>query len=81
MRTFLDDTGASWVASVRERDGDDYKGRYWFVLTPEDPATKGEEVELIDVRWNSLKTAKRTLLTMSETELRRRLRSAAGRGA
>lgn len=80
MRTFLDDNGTTWVASVREREGDDYKGRYWFVLTPEDAVAERGEVELIDVRWNSLKTAKRTLLTMSETELRRRLRSAVGRG-
>ena len=81
MRNFQDDSGAPWVPSVREREGDDYKGRYWFVLTPEDAGNRGAEVELTDVRWNSLKTAKRTLLTMSETELRRRLRSAAGRSA
>jgi len=79
MRNFIDETGAPWVASVRELDGEDYKGRFWLVLNPEGSGTESDEVELIDVRWNSLKTAKRTLLTMSETELRRRLRSAAGR--
>ena len=81
MRTFVDDKGNRWVAEVRERDGDDYKGRYWFVLSPDDAGSGPGEVELTDVRWNSLKTAKRTLLTMSETELRRRLRSASGRAA
>lgn len=80
MRTFLDDTGASWVASVREREGDDYKGRYSLVLMPEDAEGRSGDVELFDVRWNSLKTAKRTIHTMSEKELRRRLTSAAGRG-
>ena len=79
MRSFQDDAGASWVATVREREGDNYKGRFWFVLTPENSGSRTDEVELTDVRWNSLKTAKRTLLTMSDSELRRRLRSAAGR--
>jgi hypothetical protein len=78
MRTFQDETGANWTASVRERAGDDYKGRFLFVMALEG-ASSGGEVELEDVRWNSEKTARRTLLTMSETELRRRLRSATGR--
>jgi hypothetical protein len=78
MRTFRDEDGATWVASVKERPGDDYKGKYWFVMTPEGDGLH-EGVELLDVRWNSLKTAERTLRTMSETELRRRHRWAMGR--
>ena len=78
MRTFIDGKDENWVAGVKERPGDDYKGRYWFVMTPGDTA-RGKEVELIDVRWNSQKTAERTLMTMSEAELRRRLHSALGR--
>ncbi|MGD2123956.1 MAG: hypothetical protein PVJ76_19550 [Gemmatimonadota bacterium] len=80
MRRFQDDSGAPWEAYVRERAGDDYKGRFWFVMVPEGGAER-DEVELIDVRWNSRKTAERTLETMSEWELRRRLRSARGRAA
>lgn len=80
MRRFFDDVGVPWEAFVRERSGDDYKGRFWFVMVPEG-GSDGEGVELIDVRWNSEKTAKRTLQTMSEWELRRRLRSALGRAA
>jgi hypothetical protein len=80
MRRFHDDAGTPWEAYVREREGDDYKGRFWFVMVP-DGGVQGEEVELIDVRWNSKKTAERTLRTMSEWELRRRLRSALGRAA
>lgn len=78
MREFEDRDGNRWVATVRERPGRDYKGRYYFFLRPEDG---GEEdgVALVDVRWNSLKTAERTLETMSGVELRRRLRSARGR--
>lgn len=78
MRTFQDDEGQSWIASVRERTGRDYKGRYWLVMVPEGAAVE-EGVELTDVRWNSARTADRTLETMSKKELRRRLRSASAR--
>ena len=78
MRTFDDENGQVWVAAVRERTGPDYKGRYVFVAMPAD-AEKDAGVELPDVRWNSLRTAERTLSTMSDVELRRRLRSALGR--
>ena len=78
MREFTDGEGNAWVATVRERSGPDYKGRYYFFL---EPRGGGEGVALIDVRWNSERTAQRTLETMSEVELRRRLRSAVGRGA
>jgi hypothetical protein len=78
MREFTDGAGARWVAAVRERPGPDYKGRYYFFAEPQDG---GEGVPLVDVRWNSERTAQRTLETMSEVELRRRLRSALGRGA
>lgn len=77
MKRFQDDEGRTWTASIGERPGDDYKGRYFFVMEPEDGG--GEPVELADVRWNSSKTAERTLRTMSDTELRRRLRQARGR--
>jgi hypothetical protein len=72
MREFRDEEGASWIASVQERQGDDYKGRFVFVLSPKGGATE-DAVPLDDVRWNSAKTAERTLRTMSEKELRRRL--------
>lgn len=79
MRQFKDESGRVWDAQVQERPGDDYKGRFVLVMTGEDEA--GENgFPLEDVRWNSLKTAERTLRTMSEKELRRRLRIALGRG-
>lgn len=79
MREFQDDQGATWVASVGKRPGDNYKGRHWLVMMPEGDDAEENAVELLDVRWNSLKTAERTLNTMSERELRRRLRWALGR--
>lgn len=77
MRTFLDDDGTLWRAAIGESDGGDYKGRYYLTVQPE----SGDEpvLELPEIRWNSVHTAERTLRTMSDVELRRRLRSAVGR--
>lgn len=72
MRQFDDEQGRSWVATVEARPDGDYKGRYHLVLRPRDG--NGGEVDLDDVRWNSERTAERTLETMSLLELRRRLR-------
>ncbi|MBW3535234.1 MAG: hypothetical protein KY453_08480 [Gemmatimonadetes bacterium] len=78
MREFEDEQGRAWVADVRERPSQDYKGRYYFALAPRDGG-EADVVALLDVRWNSERTARRTLETMSDVELRRRLRSARGR--
>ena len=78
MREFTDASGAAWVATVTEAHGPDYKGRFHLVMRPADG---GDPVELTDVRWNSERSARRTIETMSVVELRRRLRSAAGRSA
>ena len=78
MRDFTDTAGRSWLAAIREEAGTDYKGRFYLVLSPRD-ASGGDALPLEDVRWNSERTARRTLETMSEVELRRRLRSALGR--
>ncbi len=80
MREFTDSDGRRWVASASSEDGVDYKGRLHVVLRPSDGAD-ADTVELRDVRWNSERTARRTLQTMSVVELRRRLRSARGRSA
>lgn len=79
MRQFTDDRGDPWVASVARDDGGDYKGRYYLTLEGSGGSGNGGPVALTDVRWNSLKTARRTLASMSGVELRRRLRSALGR--
>jgi hypothetical protein len=81
MRDFTDSAGAVWHASVQERPGMDYKGRFEFVVWPDggNPAEDGLPLE--EIRWNSETTAERTLRTMSELELRRRLRTALGRSA
>ncbi len=78
VREFEGGDGSTWTAGFRSRDDKDYKGRYYFVARPIE-GTESDEVWLEDVRWNSEKTASRTLETMSEVELRRRLRAARGR--
>jgi hypothetical protein len=80
MREFEDEAGRRWIAGVVVREGRDFKGRYFFTARPVDHA-QGAAVALGDVRWNSERTARRTLETMSEVELRRRLRQALGRAA
>jgi len=80
MKEFQDESGAVWIASVLERAGDDYKGRYGLSLSPKN-GSPASAVLLEDVRWNSTRTAERTLRTMSEVELRRRLRIALGRSS
>ena len=77
MRRFLDPEGDAWVATVRSEAGLDFKGRYHLYFHPE--SAEDEGCDLLDVRWNSEGTAQRTLATMSDVELRRRLRSARGR--
>ena len=79
MREFKDEAGRTWRATIEGRAGVDYQGRFHFVAEPADGS--GSRVELEDVRWNSEATARRTLETMSEVELRRRLRSARGRAS
>lgn len=80
MRQFHDHEGKSWVATVAREESGDYKGRFYLIL--ERPAGgDGPQICLTDVRWNSPRTAERTLATMSQVELRRRLRSALGRAS
>jgi len=78
MREFTDADRQAWIASVAEEDGPDYKGRFYLVLRP---AGGGASAQLRDVRWNSRRTALRTIESMSVIELRRRLRAAVGRSA
>lgn len=78
MREFEDEQGKAWTASVAERQDQDYKGRFSLMLHSDGEGAE-ERVSLSDVRWNSQRTAERALEVMSETELRRLLRSATGR--
>ena len=78
MKKFVDDGGTLWEASVAEARGEDYKGR--FYLTVRADGSDELPIPLPEIRWNSIRTAERTLQTMSDVELRRRLRTAVSRG-
>lgn len=79
MKAFTDRQGRSWVASIREELGADYKGRYYLVFSSGE-GPNGESYPLEDIRWNAERAARRSIQAMSVVELRRRLRSALGRG-
>ncbi|NNF28092.1 MAG: hypothetical protein HKN73_12775 [Gemmatimonadetes bacterium] len=79
VRRFTDDEGRLWRAFAVAESTGDYKGRFYLAFSPDSDSDASEELHLPEVRWNSLDTAERTLRTMSEVEMRRRLRSALGR--
>jgi len=75
LRNFRDSSGDEWSAGVSEIPGPDYKGRFQLIFFGSDR----EAAPLEDIRWNTANSARRTLETMSEIELRRRLKDALGR--
>lgn len=77
MKHFKDEQGRGWVATALEEDTARHHGRWYLVIRPEDGTDP--ELMLPEVRWQSRHSAERTLATMSEFELRRRLRMAARR--
>jgi hypothetical protein len=79
MKTFSSADGSEWVATAREEQTQRHHGRWYLVLHPADRA--GDALMIPEVRWQSRHTAERTLRTMSDFELRRRLRMATGRSS
>jgi len=77
MRQFHDDEGRQWVATALEEDTPRHHGRWYLVLHPADDAEAALPVP--EVRWQSRHTAERTLRTIAEFELRRRLIGARNR--
>lgn len=79
MRSFSDTTGTEWIASAIEEETTRHHGRWFLTFRP---AESGSDIEYVlsEVRWQNRQTAERTILTMSEAELRRRLRIARARG-
>lgn len=71
MRRFEDPEGREWIATVREEETPRHHGRWYLVLEPADG--RGEALPMPEVRWQTPETAERTLRTMSEQELRRRV--------
>jgi hypothetical protein len=67
-KTFADEAGASWSADAREEHTPRHHGRWYLVFQGPDG-----ELPMPEVRWQTRETALRTLQTMSDFELRRRL--------
>lgn len=79
MKSFTDDEGREWVATAREEHTPRHHGRWYLVIHPSD--TEEQELAVPEIRWKNRFTAERTLRTMSDFELRRRLRTAVNRHA
>lgn len=71
MRTFTDANGRAWVASAREENSPRHHGRWYLVFHPEEEPRR--VLGMPEVRWQTRASAERTLATMSEFELRKRL--------
>ncbi|CAN5752266.1 hypothetical protein BH23GEM9_BH23GEM9_11920 [soil metagenome] len=71
MKLFHDENGGEWVASAREEHTPRHHGRWFLVFHP--AADDGSLFSMPEVRWQTHRTAERTLRSMSDFELRRRL--------
>lgn len=77
MKNFQDENGAAWVADVREEDTPRHHGRFYLVLHPAD--RPDDALPVPEIRWQTAASAARTLDTIAEFELRRRLIAARDR--
>ena len=79
MKTFKAENGETWVAGAAREHTERHHGVWYLVFHREGDAS--ERLPMEEVRWQTRATAERTLLTMSDFELRRRLDSAIARFA
>lgn len=73
MKKFSDENGQLWTATAAEESTPRHHGRWFLVFHPEQDPSR--HYALPEVRWQTADTAARTLRTMSDFELRRRLKS------
>lgn len=76
MKTFTDEAGRRWVVTAVEEQTPRHHTRWYLVFRPEDGAG---DYPLKEIRWQTRATAERTVRSMSEFELRRRLETALAR--
>lgn len=69
MKSIVDESGVDWTATAREEKTPRHHGRWYLVFESAD----GRVLPMPEVRWQTRVTAQRTLLTMSDFELLRRL--------
>jgi hypothetical protein len=69
MRTIVDSDGAEWTVTAHEENTPRHHGRWYLVFE----GAAGTVLPMPEVRWQTRATAQRTLLTMSDFELLRRM--------
>lgn len=69
MKSFMDEAGVEWTASATEENTPRHHGRWYLLFERSD----GTVLTMPEVRWQTRATAERTLRTMSDFELRRRV--------
>lgn len=69
MKTIVDETLGQWTVTAHEEQTPRHHGRWYLVFEGPD----GTVLPMPEVRWQTRVTAQRTLLTMSDFELLRRL--------
>lgn len=79
MKVFKDEAGQSWVATAAREDTERHHGVWYLIFHPEGQPDR--QLDVSEVRWQTQATGARTLRTMSDFELRRRLQSAVARHA
>lgn len=77
MKTFTAEDGREWVATAHEEDTPRHHGRWYLVLHPADAAD--QPLAVPEIRWKTRRTAERTVRSMSDFELKRRVRIAVRR--
>lgn len=77
MRNFHDEQGREWTATAREEATPRHHGRWHLAFHP--AGEPGQLIPLPEIRWQTPDSAARTLRTMSEFELLRRLESVRAR--
>lgn len=71
MREFSDTQGRRWVATALEEETPRHHGRFHLAFRPAD--AEAPVYTMPEVRWQSRDSAERTLRTMGEWELQRRI--------
>ena len=79
MKTFKAENGEAWVAGAAREDTERHHGVWYLVFHRE--GNPAERLPAEEVRWQTRATAERTLRTMSDFELVRRLNAAIARYA
>lgn len=79
MKKFTDEQGREWVATAAEEQTPRHHGKWYLVFEAADQS--GEKLPVPEVRWQTQATGARTIRTMSDFELRRRVNAAQHRYA